>query len=130
MKLETLKKSLELYLETTHDENERTEIINSISEIDRQIKQYRSRNIFNDTIHLITPSTITELLNLITYNEFGKLKKSTGSVSIEQYTGIINNCYLLDELTVDLIEHGYCFVNDLWRDNEHFGHNTPDGTIK
>lgn len=132
MKLETIKKSLELLLTTTTDENERTEIQKSLSEIDEQISCYSEfeRDLYNDRIYLIIPSVLTDLLNTATYNDYGQFRKSNGSISFAQYSDIVRNRYTLDSLTDSLLETGYHFLNDLWSDNEHFGHNNPDGTIK
>lgn len=122
MNLEILKKSLELYLETVTDETDRTEIIDSISEINKQLE-------IDEPTYLISFSDLSDLLISKTYDEFGKLKKSTGTVTLEQYTEIIRNKYYLD--IVDLqIEIGYSIINDLWNDNERYGNNNPDGTFK
>jgi hypothetical protein len=120
--LEILKKSLELYLETVTDETDRTEIIDSISEINKQLE-------IDEPTYLISFSDLTDLLISKTYDEFGKLKKSTGTVTLEQYTEIVRNKYYLD-IVDSQIEIGYSIINDLWNDNERYGNNNPDGTFK
>lgn len=132
LKLEFIKTVLEKQLTTTTNESERTELIRTLSEIDEQINWYNEseRDLYNDRVYLITPSVLTDLLNVTTYNNYGQFRKSNGSISFEQYSTLVRNCYLFDSLPDSILEIGYSFLNDLWSDNEHFGHNNPDGTIK
>ena len=117
-----MKNSLELYLKTVTDETKRTEINKTMSEIDEQLE-------IDEPTYLISFSSLTDLLISKTYDEFGKLKKSTGTVTLEQYTEIVRNKYYL-EIVDFQIEIGYSILNDLWNDNEHYGNNNPDGTFK
>ena len=122
MNLEILKSAVELYLETVNDETDRDETIKTLSEINKQLE-------IDEPTYLISFTSLTDLLISKTYDDFGKLKKSTGTVTLEQYTEIVRKKYYLDIVDFQ-IEIGYEIVNDLWNDNEHFGNNNPDGTIK
>lgn len=125
MKLELVKTLLENQLTITTDETERTELTNTLSEINEILE-------YTDRVCLITPDSILDLLTTVTYDDYGRFRKSNGSISFEQYSELVrnNSKYSLENLTDSNLECGYCFLNDLWSDNEHFGHNNPDGTIK
>ena len=129
MTLELLKKSLELYLTTVTDETEQTQVLQSISECQEQIDRYFSRDIWNDTIYIISPNSLSDLLNISTYDEYGKLKKSNGDVTFEQYRELVNDKMFLD-LTDSSIELGYDIISDLWLDNEEYENHNPDGTMR
>ena len=129
MKLETIKKSLELYLTTVTDETERIGIQNSIKECEQQIERYQSRDIWKDTIYIITPNSLVDLLNISTYDGFGKMKRTNGSVTLEQYRELVNKRMFMD-LTDGSLQLGLDVINDLWTDNEQYGDNNPDGTFK
>jgi hypothetical protein len=128
MKLETVKKSLELYLTTVTNETERIEIQNSINECQQQIDRYQSRDIWEDDIYIITPNSLVDLLNFNTYDEYGKLRRTNGSVTLEQYRELVNKQMFLD-LTDNSLQLGLDVIGDLWSDNEEYGDNNPDGTF-
>jgi hypothetical protein len=128
MKLETVKKSLELYLTTVTNETERIEIQNSINECQQQIDRYQSRDIWEDDIYVITPNSLVDLLNFSTYDEYGKLRRTNGSVTLEQYRELVNKQMFLD-LTDNSLQLGLDVIGDLWSDNEEYGDNNPDGTF-
>jgi hypothetical protein len=128
MKLETVKKSLELYLTTVTNETERIEIQNSINECQQQIDRYQSRDIWEDDIYIITPNSLVDLLNFSTYDEYGKLRRTNGSVTFEQYRELVNKQMFLD-LTDNSLQLGLDVIGDLWSDNEEYGDNNPDGTF-
>ena len=129
MKLETIKKSLELYLTTVTDETERIGIQNSIKECEQQIERYQSRDIWKDTIYIITPNSLVDLINFGTYDNYGKLRRTNGSVSLEQYRELMNHQLFLD-LTDNCLQLGLDVIGDIWSDNEEYGDNNPDGTFK
>ena len=129
MKLETIKKSLELYLTTVTDETERIGIQNSIKECEQQIERYQSRDIWKDTIYIITPNSLVDLINFGTYDNYGKLRRLNGSVSLEQYRELMNHQLFLD-LTDNCLQLGLDVIGDIWSDNEEYGDNNPDGTFK
>ena len=128
MKLETVKKSLELYLTTVTNETERIEIQNSINECQQQIDRYQSRDIWEDDIYVITPNSLVDLLNFSTYDEYGKLRRTNGSITLEQYRELVNKQMFLD-LTDNSLQLGLDVIGDLWSDNEEYGDNNPDGTF-
>lgn len=129
MKLETIKKSLELYLTTITDETERIGIQNSIKECEQQIERYQSRDIWKDTIYIITPNSLVDLINFGTYDNYGKLRRTNGTVSLEQYRELMNHQLFLD-LTDNCLQLGLDVIGDIWSDNEEYGDNNPDGTFK
>ena len=72
---------------------------------------------------------LTALLNYLTYDDYGLLKRKNGTVSFELYSETVRDKYDLD-LSDEVLELGYYFIRDLWNDNERYGNNNPDGTFK
>lgn len=72
---------------------------------------------------------LTTLLNYLTYDDYGLLKRKNGTVSFELYSETVRDKYDL-ELSDEVLELGYYFIRDLWNDNERYGNNNPDGTFK
>jgi hypothetical protein len=129
LKLTTIKTSLELLLTQTTDESVRTDIHQSITDCNEQIDRYDDIDYFDGRICIVSTSSITTLLNILTYDDYGKFYKTNGSCSFEQYSELVRTKYDLD-LTDSTLESGYYLIRDLYRDNERFGHNNSDGTIR
>lgn len=72
---------------------------------------------------------LTTLLNYLTYDDYGLLKRKNETVSFELYSETVRDKYDL-ELSDEVLELGYYFIRDLWNDNERYGNNNPDGTFK
>lgn len=72
---------------------------------------------------------LTTLLNYLTYDDYGLLKRKNKTVSFELYSETVRDKYDL-ELSDEVLELGYYFIRDLWNDNERYGNNNPDGTFK
>ena len=128
MKIEILKAALENYLTTVTDMNERAEVLVSIAEVIAQDMRYDGKDLWQSEVSVVTPNTLANLLISRTYDDYGKLMKSTGSVTAEQYADIIKNKYFFD-LTDSSIGIGYDIIKDLWTDNELLGNHNPDGTF-
>ena len=127
MVLDLIRKSLEHYLTVTTDENEIVEIKKHIDSCQSTFDHYENPDWWDNSVELVTVPSLTNMLNYLTYDDYGKLKKSTGSVSFEQYCNIVRTKYDLD-LSPECLELGYDLIHDLWNDNEQFGYNNPDGT--
>ena len=125
LNINVVKNALIQYLHSITDENVRIEIFKSIDDCNELINTTST-----ESVCLVSPFTLSTLLNLTTYNDYGKLKRQTGNVTPEQYYELVRNNLWLDEITDSNLQLGYYLVRDLWNDNEHFGHNNPDGTIK
>ena len=129
MKLNLIRKALENYLTVTTDENEIVEIKKHIDSCQSVSDHYYDPDLWHNSVDLVTVPSLINMLNYLTYDDYGKLKKSTGSVSFEQYCDIVRTKYDLD-LSPENLESGYYFIHDLWNDNERYGHNNPDGTCR
>lgn len=130
MDITILKKSLEHYLTTTTDETEINNITKTLSEINEQISIYSSPELWKHSSYIITPDSLASLLISKTYDEYGRFRKTNGSVTLDQYRNIVYNICYLTELTDYCISFGFDIITDLWSDNEHYGNNNPDGTFK
>ena len=86
---------------------------------------------FDDAVSLISDAALLDILNVMTYDVYGKAKRIHGvgmrfgiyayecrrfSIGIESFT----NAQLM---------MGYDYIKDLWADNEATGDNRPDGTF-
>jgi hypothetical protein len=130
MKLEILKKALEHYiLSADCSEADRQNVFDAIAECNNQIERYYSRELWMDTVYIVTSDSMHTLLNKVTYDNYGKLKKSCGQVPFEWYAEDVRKAFDMD-LTNEVLQLGYHFVSDLWNDNEADGENNPDGTFK
>jgi hypothetical protein len=125
MELSILKSALELYLNSDNcsDPESVQKTINDCNEL--------LNNGFEptDTVQIVPDLTIMDLLNISTYDEFGKQLKQNPNTTIDEYRQTCNNMFS-NELTTSMVESGYYFIRDLWNDNEHYGNNNPDGTFR
>ena len=129
MKLELIKKSIEQSIQTETNETVKNELLATLSEINDQIERYESRDLFDDEIYLITPESITDLLNIVTYDELGKLLKKSDDVDIEQYENLLKSKFQIYELNKTIMTAGLEIISDLWYENDEYGNHNDDGTF-
>lgn len=124
-----IKTALQYYL-TSGDCNDTADLVNICRAID-ELDELQARGVDGtDPIHFVPSSNMLGLLNYATYDDYGRLARLLGgNVSFEQYAERVRTFDLVS-LTDNSLETGYYFVRDLWRDNEQYGHNNPDGTFK
>ena len=127
MTISLLKTVLESYLNSTNCSESDLESINRTLDDCNELLDLNYRP--NDTVQILSDLSVMDLLNLCTYNEFGKLLKQNPDCTLDDYDQICNRLFLNDLSTTNL-ESGFYFIRDLWSDNERFGHNNPDGSIK
>lgn len=130
MKLQTIENALKHYmLSADCSVEEREDIDSALRTCHAVAERYADRNLWQDSVQLITTSTLIDFLNMSTYDTFGKLaKRHDGKVPFEHYVAAVRNKGL-EQLTNGQIECGYEFINDLWHDNEASGDNSIDGTF-
>ena len=130
MKLELLKTALEHYvLSADCSEDNRKNVFEAIAECNELIERYESRDIWKDTVYLVSSESLSDLLNLATYDEYGKLARiHNGNVPFPYYADKVRKWQHTD-LTNRSLELGYDIVSNLWHDNEEQGKNKPDGTF-
>lgn len=129
MKLELIKKSIEQSIQTETNETVKNELLKTLSEINDQIERYESRDLFDDEIYLITPESITDLLNIVTYDELGKLLKKSDDIKVEQYEDLIKSKFQIYELNKTVLTTGLEIISDLWYENDEYGNHNDDGTF-
>ena len=126
MQIRTLRNAVEFYAQNGNcDSNELEQIRKLIADCDELV----SRDVDEtDSVLAVPVFSLSDLLNLATYNILGKLLKQNPNTTFEQYASAVRD-QLLSDLTDSTLETGYYFIRDLWNDNEHFGNNKADGTI-
>ena len=131
MKLDNLKKALEHYvLSADCPADERQDIFDAIAECNELKERYADRDMWKDCVYLVSASSLSDLLNHTTYDDFGKLARVHGNdVPFDYYAGKVRQWFLSD-MTNRSLQLGYDIVHDLWGDNEAYGNNNPDGTFK
>lgn len=130
MKLETLKKALEHYVLTADcSAEDRPDVFDAIAECNELAERYINRELWKDCIYLISADSLSDLLNMTTYDDFGKRAKIHGNdVPFDYYASDVRKWYLQD-LTNRSLQLGYDIIHDLWHDNEVDGNHNPDGTF-
>lgn len=131
MKLTTLREALSHYICTAHlDSNERLDVVETIEELARVEERYTDSSRCEDAVCVVTINDITQLLNIATYDIYGRLavNRPSNHLSFVVYAEAVRS--KLDvELTDTTLESGYFFIHDLWQDNEELGCNNADGTF-
>lgn len=126
MELNIIKTALQHYLTSGDCENV-VDVAKAIDNCDELIARGVDEN---DTVHIVSTLSLTELLNCATYDDYGRLARLFGGdVSFAQYATRVRS-FTMSDLTDDVLQLGYYFINDLWHDNERAGDNNPDGTFK
>lgn len=122
MELSVLKSVLEFYLNSGNESESVKKLLDDCNELlDRGLNS-------DDTVQIVPDLAVMDLLNISTYNKFGKLLKQNSETNIDKYRQICNDL-LATDLSTTTIETGYYFIRDLWNDNEHYKNNNPDGTL-
>jgi hypothetical protein len=126
MELITIKTALEFYLNNCADAD-RGNVLEALVDCDELISRGVDEN---DTVHIVSTTSLTGLLNCATYDDYGRLARLTDNVvSFDHYANRVRY-FTLRDLTDDVLQLGYYFLRDLWYDNERDGYNNPDGTFK
>lgn len=126
MELNIIKTALQHYLTSGDCENVAA-VAKAIDNCDELIANGVDEN---DTVHIVSTTSLTELLNCTTYDDYGRLARLTNNVvSFDHYATRVRH-FTLRDLTDDTLQLGYYFLRDLWYDNERDGYNNPDGTFK
>lgn len=86
------------------------------------------KNISEKTLS-VSVFDLTTILNNLTYDDYGLLRRKNETVSFEQYSETVRDKYDLT-LSDEVLELGYYFIRDLWNDNERYGNNNIDGTFR
>lgn len=117
---------------TAEDAKDITDALCELHDQRNRLHTYGSGRL--EEVHVVPATTVHGLVNLELYNVIGKeLRKNDNFMSYNttdelryHFVGPINNSY---DLNVYALEGGIYYVIDLWKDNERFGYNAPDGTF-
>lgn len=148
MKMNTLIEALELLRATKHDD---PEALHSIDEqlvemygLRRTVEEDHCANVFGDECYVVCASAAVDLMNIATYDIYGKLARDNcpvGSINehvvlkplddfvkFDDYKAAVKQ--QIDCIHGSIIEVGYDIVSDLWFDNEKLGDHNDDGTFR
>lgn len=130
MKLELLKKGLQKLV----DEDNNQEAVQAIAEINEIQQRVAWNDAFNGDCYVIYASDAASIMNMLTYDEYGKLyvaaSKLDKIVPFNKYEAVCRGLLDLDGLPLSMIQLGFDIVGDLYADNEALDYHNPDGTFK
>lgn len=131
MKLELLTKALRHYaLSADCTSDDRELVFDAIDECSAQAERYDSRDLWRDTVYLVSADSLDNLLNMATYDIYGVVaKRLKGQTEFHHYEHAVRQ-YGLDDMTKSALMLGYDIISDLWRENEANGDHNVDGTFK
>lgn len=134
MKIEIIKRALRYYATSAECSNdERNDVFDALDEIAETIERYEDITMWKNDSVMIPLPTIIGLLNELTYDDYGTLAKTHhGEVPFDYYTNKVRSTHddHVAMLTDRQLRCGYDLISDLWSDNEEYGSNNDDGTIK
>lgn len=134
MKLSTL--NLAITQALSHPQGLSDEEFKAILEIHDQIVELETvAENYSIEVTIASTYSIVNLLNIATYDVFGKLLKKF-TPDRPTYSRVVKRVYrnycrsMFGELTDRQIDDAADFLLDLWKANEEEGDNNPDGTFK
>ena len=135
MDIRIMKEALKNYAQSADcPAKDRGKVLEAIGECQATIDQILACGDYDDIMYdvcTISSITVTDFLNLTTYDIYGKLAKTHGGrCQLSHYIHAIRRDLFLETLTAAQLELGCNFLADLWSDNEASGEHNPDGTFK
>ena len=132
MKLDILTKALRQYvLSAECAEYDRPHAFDALIECIQTEERYADRDLCKDTVCVIPSLCLTDAINLIAYDDFGRLAKPRGgNVPFDVFAVAARKYTALEQLTNEQLAGGYYYISDLWHDNEANGEHGQDGTFK
>lgn len=148
MKMNTLIEALELLRASKHDDPEALHSIDEqlveMYELRRTVEEDYCSDVFGDECYVVCASAAIDLMNIATYDIYGKLardncpvgsinehvvlKSTDDYVKFDDYKAAVKQ--QIDCIHGSIIEVGYDIVSDLWFDNEKLGDHNDDGTFR
>jgi hypothetical protein len=133
LKLDILQKALKYYAQSAecHDNGDLDDVFDAIEHVAAVYDNALGDDYLNTSFEIIPTITLTDLLNIATYDDLGKLLKVHSIDDPNLFGRYIHNVKpYCDGCTNEQLESGFEFICDLWSDNERAGSNNPDGTFK
>ena len=126
MTLELLKAGLQKLIDDGQFIDESKKAIAEIEEVQLLAEP---DDIFKGECYVLHSTTVSGLLNIATYDAYGKLYvEHNGDVSRSDYEAVIRRMYECDCLPNSAVELGYDIISDLYSDNKALGCHNSDGT--
>lgn len=135
MDIRILKEALKCYAQSADcPAKDRDKVLEAIGECQATIDRVIAEDVddFTFIVSTIPVMTLSDFLNLTTYNIYGKLaKRHGGRAPFHHYVHAVErDSLMINMLTAAQLQVGYDFIADLWSDNEANGEHNPDGTFK
>ena len=132
MKLQTLENALKHYMLSADCSNEEREDVDSALRTCYAVaERYEDRDLWQDSVQLITTNCLVDLLNTVTYDEYGKLARANnGKVEFSSYAYAVRQNTFLSQLTNGQLLCGYDLIADLWAANEATNDNDENGAFR
>lgn len=128
MTLELLKAGLQKLINDGQLVDEAKQAVAEIEEIQQRVG---SNDAFTGECYILHADSVIDLLNLSTYNTFGKLfVECNGEVNFSDYEQKVRYMCACDCMTTSAIKVGYDVIKDLYSDNELLEYHNPDGSFK
>lgn len=130
MKLNILKAALEYYALSADCSNEdRQEVFAAITSCAQVIERFDNSDLWKNECYVLSTDALDDLLNLATYDLFGKRQKAYGDhrLPFDHYASECRK--YIEGLTNEQLQLGYDIICDLWHENEADGAHNPDGTF-
>lgn len=131
MDINILKAALEYYVQSADCCNEdRQKAFAALTSCSQAIERFAPNDIRDNIVYITSIDAMAELLNMTTYDWFGRRQKAYGSEQLP-FNHYVSECRrFIPDLTNEQLELGYDIVSDLWHENELTGSNNEDGTYR
>lgn len=128
MNLLTLQNALLMYGASAEcSEAEREDAFKAIQELSAVRERYTNADIWKLEVCVVSPSTMMDMLNHITYDDYGRIaRREKGEAPFHYYADKVRK--YLPDLTNDVLRDAFTYLKDLWHDNEEQCQNTVVGT--
>lgn len=130
MKLKTLESVFNCAIAGTNEPNHLKTLLKARDETVALANQCEDG--FETEVTLVTTYAFSNLLNVSTYDDFGRLRKAfpkSDRILLRQYRNVVRD-KICEEFTDAQIDDVSYFLLDLWAANEETGDHNPDGSFK
>ena len=134
MNLDVIRDALRYYaMSADCPDKDRAAAFDAIEEVALTMDRYYDRNTYGDDVVMIPTPTLVDVLNELTYDDYGRRAKMHGDdMRFDYYAQDVRNKHSFDLalLTDRQLLEGFAFIVDLWHDNEEQGANNADGSFR
>lgn len=115
------------------ESDEHGAIIDGLIQLKELKQQMKDDSLWKDEVSIISTGANCDIVNMMYYDEYGKLKRANGTVTFEMFQKHVRESFVASNgnyYPTVLLQDGFDFVSDLWSDNEALGNNKPDGSFR